>query len=181
MMRRETLRVGKIRNPSVAEGHSNFRFSSFQAGACVVCVSVCASSRTARYCLRACVRATESERLKRTVTCSFERTVSRKSLFFCESDLMICVRDLFLERRRVKKRANKIAKNLLFDLFLEEFFRRHSISVLTTVTKTHRSLLSFKRKHSTRKYILKVVGSFCRASFFLFKCPIRLFDDGPKM
>ena len=180
MMRRETLRVGKIRNPSLAEGHSNFRFSSFQAGACV-CVSVCASSRTARYCLRVCVRATKSERLKRTVTCSFERTVSRKSLFFCESDLMICVRDLFLERRRVKKRANKIAKNLLFDLFLEEFFRRHSISVLTTVTKTHRSLLSFKRKHSTRKYILKVVGSFCRASFFLFKCPIRLFDDGPKM
>ena len=91
-MRRETLRVGKIRNPSVAEGHSNFRFSSFQAR---VRVSVCVRRPEPRnVCV--CVRATKSERLKRTVTCSFERTVSRKSLFFCESDLiMICVRDLF--------------------------------------------------------------------------------------
>ena len=110
MMRRETLRVGKIRNPSLAEGHSNFRFSSFQALACV-CVSVCASSRTARYCLRVCVRATKSERLKRTVTCSFERTVSRKSLFFCESDLiMICARDLFSREKKSKKKGKQNCK-----------------------------------------------------------------------
>ena len=114
MMRRETLRVGKIRNPSLAEGHSNFRFSSFQAGACVVCVSVCASSRTARYCLRACVRATKSERLKRTVTCSFERTVSLSSLFFCESDVMICARDLFSREKKSKKKGKQNCKKSFF-------------------------------------------------------------------
>ena len=74
------------------------------------CASVCASSRTARYCLRACVRATKSERLKRTVTCSFERTVSLSSLFFCESDVMICARDLFSREKKSKKKGKQNCK-----------------------------------------------------------------------
>ena len=103
-MRRETLRVGKIRNPSVAEGHSNFRFSSFK-------VRVCVGARVVpnRAMFVVCVRATKSERLKRTVTCSFERTVSLVSLFLRERfDL---VRDLFSSEKK-SKGLRKIVKNL---------------------------------------------------------------------
>ena len=83
-MRRETLRVGKIRNPSVAEGHSNFRFSSLSV------LSVGARVVPNRAMFVVCVRATKSERLKRTVTCSFERTVSLVSLFLRERFNDLC-------------------------------------------------------------------------------------------
>ena len=103
MMRRETLRVGKIRNPSVAEGHSNFRFSSLSV------LSVGARVVPNRAMFVVCVRATKSERLKRTVTCSFERTVSLVSLFLRERfDL---VRDLFSSEKK-SKGLRKIVKNL---------------------------------------------------------------------
>ena len=100
-MRRETLRVGKIRNPSVAEGHSNFRFSSFQAR---VRVSVCVRRPEPRnVCV--CVRATKSERLKRTVPCSVEWTVSRVSLFLLR-DLIWCV--IFFSREEESKARAKL-------------------------------------------------------------------------
>ena len=86
-MRRKTLRVGKIRNPSVAEGHSNFRFSSFQAR---VRVSVCVRRPEPRNNVCVCVRATKSERLKRTVPCSFERTVSRVVSLFLRERFDLC-------------------------------------------------------------------------------------------
>ena len=152
----------RTNNPSVAEGHSNFRKSSDDSLLFVrACACVCFVPDRVDVCVCACAFELKRSLYTYITLNSFESTVSRLS-----SARDLCV-IFFLE----KKSRSKIAKNLRsFGAKKGAIFRQN---------RQLKTLFSSVLKGNTRakKYIK--VGSFC-VSFFLFisSTTSNVFDDG---